>query len=165
MFISGGTMFFFSRTLRAAFTIIEFLIVVAIIIFLAKVIVPRYAHYYAKARQAEVAVNLTALYTAQQSYYIEHGRYTSNFKELGWQPKGYTSDPQTTQNYYTYGSSSGQEGVHYFTGAANTSAHLLGDTIARGNKMLFKAVVQNGAIIETWQIDETGTLQKHINPV
>ena len=56
-----------------AFSLIELMIVVAIIIFLAVISVPQYFKYQAKARQAEVAVNLASLHTAMQSYFIEDG--------------------------------------------------------------------------------------------
>lgn len=145
---------------RGAFTIIEFLIVVAIIIFLAKILVPRYAQYYAQARQTEVAINLTSLYAAQQRHHLLHGRYTPNLGTLEWQPKGYTSNQETTQNYYTYGGNGGSEGAQHFTGSSHTSPHHLPETIATGDKLRVSAGLHLNGKTELWQIDENGSLEK-----
>ena len=58
---------------KYGFTLIELMIVVAIIVFLAVLAVPQLFHYKAKAYQAEVAMNLASLHTAQQVYFAQHG--------------------------------------------------------------------------------------------
>ena len=60
---------------HSGFSLIELMIVVAIIAFLASIAIPKYFKYYAKARQAEVSVLLASLHTAQQAYWAEHGEY------------------------------------------------------------------------------------------
>ena len=150
----------FSRTVRAAFTIIELLMVVAIILFLAKIIAPRYAHYYAKARQAEVAINLSALYTAQQAYHAQYGRYTNNLAELNWQPKGYTAHPKTRQNFYTYGSNTGREGIHFFSGSSGAPVTALSSAGCTNDTMLIKAAALSNGTLDIWHIDQNGELIK-----
>lgn len=153
---------FFSRVARAAFTIIELLVVVAIILFLAKIMVPRYSQYYARARQTEVAINLTALYTAQQTYFVEHGRFTSDCAALNWQPKGYTPSDKSRQNFYTYGFHvpSGQEGRHFFTGSSRTPISALTGTHAHGDRFIAKAAAIINDSVEVWSITERGELHK-----
>jgi len=68
------------------------MIVVAIIAFLATISVPKYFNYFAKARQAEVAVTLASLHTAQQAHYAQHGTYSNVLwgeNGIGWRPEGY----------------------------------------------------------------------------
>lgn len=150
---------FFSRTHRAAFSIIELLLVIAIIIFLVKVLIPRYSQYYAKARQAEVALNLSAAYTAQQTYQLEHGHYAPTLQALGWTPRGYTDNPAKTHNSYTYGIGPGSEGVTVFTGSSKTSGTLLEGGFLDSNRFVLKAAMQTGDTQDLWKIDETGELQ------
>lgn len=151
---------FFSRAARAAFTIIELLLVIAIVIFLVKILVPRYSQYYTKARQAEVAINLSAAYTAQQTYQVEHGRYALNLQELGWQPRGYTSDKNTTQNYYTYSAGHGAEGAQVFTGSSGTPASALGQCEMHSDRFSIKAAAKKGDTVDVWSIDESGELRR-----
>lgn len=150
---------FFSRAARTAFSLIELLLVIAIIIFLVKVLVPRYSQYYTKARQAEVALNLSAAYTAQQAYLVEHGRYAPNFTELDWKPRGYTGKPATTQNYYTYGIGGDHEGVTVFTGSSRTPGAALGVCEMVSDRFSIKAAAQSGDTTDVWIIDESGELQ------
>ena len=51
---------------QKGFTLIELMIVVAIVAFLAAISIPNYFRYLAKAQQTEVALNLAALHAAQQ---------------------------------------------------------------------------------------------------
>jgi len=82
------------------FTLIELMIVVAIIGILAAIAVPNYARYSARTRQTEVKAQLKALYTAARSYFAEKDTFIGGMDELGFVP-----DP----NYrYTYNYASGQ---------------------------------------------------------
>jgi len=147
-----------------AFTLIELLIVIAIILFLAKLILPRYSTFYHKARQTEVALNLSNLYAAQQAYYIQHGRFTANLKAIDWTPRGYTGNPSTTGNTYTYGSNGagGEEGFTYCTGSAQTSPDLLTGSCATAESFTFKAALKTSDRTEIWAIDHTGDIKQEV---
>ncbi len=101
------------------FTLIELMIVVAIISFLAMIAVPNFTRYLAKAKRAEAYMNLSSIYAAQKVYWAEHGKYSDVLfgdGGIGWKPEG--------SFYYTYGFS-GSEGKNYFTGKLKTaSSHL-----------------------------------------
>ncbi len=101
------------------FTLIELMIVVAIIAFLAMITVPSYTRFLAKAKRAEAYMNLNAIYAAQKAYWMEHGTYSdvlSGEGGIGWKPEGYRGGGSGERFYYTYGTSNGAEGSHYFTG-------------------------------------------------
>lgn len=68
------------------FTLIELMIVVAIIGALAVIAVPSYSRYVAKAKRAEAYMNLSSIYAAQKSYWAENGTYGSSLSVIGWQP-------------------------------------------------------------------------------
>lgn len=147
---------------RPSFTLIELLIVIAIIIFLAKLILPRYTTLFAKARQTEVVLNLSNLFAAEQAYYIQNGRFTANFKELDWQPKGYTGNQATTHNSYTYGvtNPTGAEGVSIFTGSSQTPSTALAGSQVTNDSFIIKAALKTNDTAEIWSLDHTGDIKK-----
>ena len=94
------------------FTLIELMVVVAIIAFLSVLSVPRFTKFLAKAKRAEAYINLGALALAQKAYFAEHGTYSDNIiEDLGWQPEGKVN--------YTYGFA-GAEGKNYLVGQLQT---------------------------------------------
>lgn len=129
---------------QSAFTLIELMIAVAIIAFLATLSVPQFFSYQAKAKQAEVAIMLASLHTAMQAYYTEHGTYTnvlSGENGIGWKPEGYKGGGAQEKFNYTYGFyfPGAQEGVHYFTGKLNTPAEQLSGAQADQHNFIIKA--------------------------
>lgn len=148
---------------------IELMIVVAIIAFLAALAVPQYFKYQMRARQAEVAMNLASLHTAMQAYFAEHGEYTtalSGKDGIGWKPEGYKGGGKQENFYYTYGFyfSGAQEGVHYFTGKLETPASALGETKADATGFAARAAggVVSKEAVDVWQINESRKIE-HIH--
>jgi type IV pilus assembly protein PilA len=60
---------------QAGFSLVELMIVVAIIGILAALAVPRFQSFQAKARQSEAKNNLSHMYTLQMSYYGDNDKY------------------------------------------------------------------------------------------
>lgn len=142
------------------FTLIELMIVVAIIAFLSAIAVPKYFQYQAKARQVEVATMLASLHTAQMVYYAEHGRYSqilSGADGIGWKPEGYKGGGKKESFYYTYGFNfpGAQEGIHYFTGKLETPADALSESHTNKETFIAKAAATMNGKIDVWSIDET----------
>ena len=81
------------------FSLVELMVVVAIIGVLATIAVPQLNQWVAKARQAEAKSSLSGLYTAMKGFFAEHQRYFGNFNTIGLQPEG--------QLRYSYGFVSG----------------------------------------------------------
>ena len=91
------------RSEKRGFTLIELMIVVAIIGILAAIAIPNFIKFQARSKQSEARMNLKAIYTSQKSYFGEMDNYSSNFKAIGWGPeagnryayslKGSTCDP------------------------------------------------------------------------
>lgn len=80
------------------FTLVELMIVVAIIGILAAIAVPNYQKYQAKARQAEVKLNMSGAYTALQSYIVENSSYSSCLSAIG-----VGVGAATEKRYYSFG--------------------------------------------------------------
>lgn len=80
------------------FTLVELMVVVAIIGILAAIAIPNYQKYQAKARQSEAKIALGAIYTAQQSFRSETGTYSGCISNIG-----YERASATARNFYALG--------------------------------------------------------------
>ena len=74
------------RTLRKGFTLIELMIVVAIIGILAAIAIPNFIKFQARSKQSEAKTNLKAVFTAEKSWYGEHDTYAA-FGTAGYNPE------------------------------------------------------------------------------
>ena len=70
------------------FTLVELLIVVAIIGVLSTIGVPQFRKMVQKSKKAEAKVNLGGLYTAEQSFYAEYGAFGSRLAKVGFEVDG-----------------------------------------------------------------------------
>lgn len=151
---------------KAGFTLVELMIVVAIVGFLASLAVPNYYTYLAKAKQAEVSMNLASLHAAQQAYWAENGTYKATLcgkDGIGWQPGGYQQDRSSQNFHYTYGFNlpGSQEGTHYFIGKLNTGAEHLQKTLIEDDRFIAAAAgkLRKNGKIDIWVIDEARNIR------
>ena len=70
------------------FSLVELMVVVAIIGILASVAVPSINKYMAKARQSEAKTNLGSLYTAEKAFAAEYTKFHTKFLAIGFAPEG-----------------------------------------------------------------------------
>ena len=86
---------------KKGFTLIELMIVVAIIGILAAIAIPNFMRFQARSRTTEARTNLGAIYTGQVAFFGEGNSY-GRFTEIGWAPTG------TPKYHYTFdGATSG----------------------------------------------------------
>jgi type IV pilus assembly protein PilA len=97
------------HTRKGGFTLIELMIVVAIIGILAAIAIPNFLMFQLRSKTGEAKTNLAAIRTAEEGYFAEFGSYVAavvhgntgqtptkqswgtgnaGFQQLGWAPEG-----------------------------------------------------------------------------
>ncbi len=69
---------------QSGFSLIELMIVVAIIGILATVAIPNFSRFQAKARQSEAKTLLSGIYTAEKAFHAEWTNYTADLVNAGF---------------------------------------------------------------------------------
>jgi type IV pilus assembly protein PilA len=75
------------KNLSKGFTLIELMIVVAIIGILAAIAIPNFIKFQAKAKQSEAKANLKAAFTAEKAYAQEKDNYSPQINVVGFSPE------------------------------------------------------------------------------
>lgn len=72
-----------SKLNQKGFSLVELMVVVAIIGILATIGIPQYQKFMAKARQSEAKTHLNGIYQGESSFFTEYNMYTTNMQAIG----------------------------------------------------------------------------------
>jgi type IV pilus assembly protein PilA len=123
------------HTRKGGFTLIELMIVVAIIGILAAIAIPNFLQFQLRSKTGEAKTNIAAIRTAEEGYFAEFNNYVvaaqtpgstatqnkrvwsgggiTNFDQLGWSPEGevfYNYAVAATGASYTVGATGDLDG-------------------------------------------------------
>lgn len=109
---------------QQGFTLVELMVVVAIIGILSAVAIPNFQTYQARSRTSEAKIQLASLYSAQITFAGDYNEYSTCLSQMGYTPGGNhnPNDGSSTDNfngsnrYYAVG----------FTAAGAVPANLVG---------------------------------------
>jgi len=133
------------RSGNSGFSLVELMIVVAIIGLLAALAVPRFQSFQAKARQSEAKNNLSHIYTLAQSYYGEHDDFrAATLNDLG---------------FVVQGGGTGSKGGRY------NYAWTPGDSTFLASATAKKSIVPGCTLLDGWSIDQTKDLKPTLDSV
>ena len=127
------------------FTLVELMVVVGIIGILATIAIPNFRKYQAKSKTTEAKIQLSSLYTTEESILLEYDSYASCLSSGGFNP-----GPDFSNRFYAVGFGDDHSGpdtvarnnglgacdsITACTGSSCTSAHhfFAGGKAAAGN--------------------------------
>ncbi len=101
---------------QSGFSLIELMIVVAIIGILASIAVPNFQKFQMRAKQSESKTYLGALYTAEKSFIAEWDSYSTCMEKIGFDRDG--QNPRYVAGFTAAFPGPGPACVAFFRGAA-----------------------------------------------
>ncbi|RMG59822.1 MAG: prepilin-type N-terminal cleavage/methylation domain-containing protein [Deltaproteobacteria bacterium] len=150
---------------KKGFTLIELMIVVAIIGILAAIAIPNFLKFQAKSKQSEAKTNLKAVYTAETSYFGEFNQYSS-FDDINWEPVG-----SQVRYRYTLGDGNDLGNTSYSSSAVDWTDDNGGTAtpaIAADNSAFTAGAygnIDNDDTPDCWAIDDSNDLDNTLNDV
>src|SRR3954464_8882421 len=126
------------KLVQKGFTLIELMIVVAIIGILAAIAIPNFIKFQARSKQSEAKANLKAIFTAEKAFFQEKDRFSSVSGEVGFEPE--------RNNRYAY-----------FLNASGTYE-------ARTASVITQATTYNGVLVDVFKYGTANSMDQTTVP-
>ena len=161
------------KVLQRGFTLVELMIVVAIIGILAAIAIPNFSKFQARAKQSEAKANLKGIYTAKHASYGEQDTFKCGSLAVEDGGNGFCGWSTSTSTRYTYraggstalpSSTDGEGGSMSETCTVDNA----GNATAESERHFTATAVGNidsDAECDDWSINTAGTLVNNTNDV
>ncbi len=142
---------------KKGFTLIELMIVVAIIGILAAIAIPNFLRFQAKSKQSEAKTNLGGIFTAEVSYFSENNEF-ANLGTVSWAPVG------TSRYRYSTGA-----GTDMGLMSVTFDAWSITPAVSAATPPAFTAGAQgqvdSDALLDQWVMDDVRNLRNPVDDV
>ena len=157
---------------QEGFTLIELMIVVAIIGILAAIAIPNFLAYQAKSKQSEAKVSLGAIFTSVVAFQAESNPTTympaTNVTEIGWGPSG---NPRYSFWYYAAGAvarlapTTGPQAASGGCDATSTTTTLAPLASVTGFTATAKGQIDQDPTCDEWSMNDIRLLVNNLSDV
>jgi type IV pilus assembly protein PilA len=108
---------------RRGFSLIELLIVIAIILIIITIALPKFSSAQRYAKETSALGAIRTIHTMQVQYYSQYGKYATSLTELG--PPASGAEGPAAANLIDSTLSSGEKGGYKFTLSANSGGYII----------------------------------------
>jgi type IV pilus assembly protein PilA len=122
----------------SGFTLVELMVVVAIIGILSAIAVPNFKKYQAKSKQSEAKIQLAAIYNSEVGAQSDYDTYATCLPIMGYE--------QSPRGYYTVGFVTGIDATAKFPNCASGAATAAGATAATTERAIVPKLQHMAAV-------------------
>jgi len=146
---------------KKGFTLIELMIVVAIIGILAAIAIPNFLRFQAKSKQSEAKTNLGGIFTAETSYFAEENVF-ADLDQISWAPVG--------RAIYRYHVANANFDLGNTAGVTTLAAWVtatpgIQNTTPYGFTAGAQGSVDTDGVLDQWTINNDRDLRNYVNDV